>query len=93
MNWLKDVRGLDFPDYQEPPLVDQRPRGFWGSLWDFFEIRAHTPYERVLGSREMPGAEWFRGARLNFAEHMLGATRTPTPSRSSPDRDPGGRSS
>ena len=31
-----------------------------------------TPYERVLGSREMPGAEWFPGARLNFAEHMLG---------------------
>ena len=30
------------------------------------------PYERVLGSREMPGAEWFPGARLNYAEHMLG---------------------
>ena len=42
------------------------------SIWDFFEIRAHAPYERVLGSREMPGAEWFPGARLNFAEHMVG---------------------
>ncbi len=46
--------------------------GFWAAVWDFFEIRAHAPYERVLGSREMPGAEWFPGARLNFAEHMLG---------------------
>ena len=46
--------------------------GFWASLWDFFGIRAHVPYERVLGSREMPGAEWFPGARLNYAEHMLG---------------------
>jgi len=46
--------------------------GFWASLWDFFEIRASVPYERVLGRREMPGAEWFPGARLNFAEHMLG---------------------
>jgi acetoacetyl-CoA synthetase len=45
---------------------------FWASLWDYFEIRAHAPYERVLGSREMPGAEWFPGARLNYAEHMLG---------------------
>ena len=35
-------------------------------------MRAHTPYERVLGSREMPGAEWFTGARLNYAEHMVG---------------------
>ena len=46
--------------------------GFWGSLWEFFGVRASTPYERVLGSREMPGAEWFPGARLNYAEHMLG---------------------
>jgi acetoacetyl-CoA synthetase len=46
--------------------------GFWSSVWDFFEIRAERPYERVLGSRAMPGAEWFPGARLNYAEHMLG---------------------
>jgi acetoacetyl-CoA synthetase len=46
--------------------------GFWGSLWDFFGVRAHTPHERVLGSRAMPGAEWFQGATLNYAEHMLG---------------------
>ena len=46
--------------------------GFWASLWDFFEIRAETPYERVLGSRDMPGATWFPGARLNFAAHMVG---------------------
>ena len=30
------------------------------------------PHERVLGSAAMPGAEWFPGARLNYAEHMLG---------------------
>ena len=46
--------------------------GFWQAVWDFFELRAQTPHERVLGSREMPGAEWFPGARLNYAEHMLG---------------------
>ena len=46
--------------------------GFWSSVWDFFEVRSHAPYERVLGSREMPGAEWFPGTRLNFAEHMVG---------------------
>ena len=46
--------------------------GFWQAVWDFFELRAETPHERVLGRREMPGAEWFPGARLNYAEHMLG---------------------
>jgi acetoacetyl-CoA synthetase len=46
--------------------------GFWGSVWDFFEIQAATPYERVLGSDRMPGADWFPGARLNYAQHMVG---------------------
>jgi acetoacetyl-CoA synthetase len=46
--------------------------GFWQAVWDFFGLRWHTPPERVLGSRAMPGAEWFPGARLNYAEHMLG---------------------
>ncbi len=46
--------------------------GFWGSIWEFFELRAHAPYERVLASREMPGAVWFPGVRLNYAEHLVG---------------------
>jgi acetoacetyl-CoA synthetase len=45
--------------------------GFWASLWEWFEIRASEPYERVLGRREMPGAEWFPGARLSYVEHMF----------------------
>ena len=46
--------------------------GFWGSLWDYFEVKPHTPYERVLGATGMPGAQWFTGATLNYAEHMVG---------------------
>jgi acetoacetyl-CoA synthetase len=45
--------------------------GFWGTVWDWFDVQASTPYERVLGRREMPGAEWFPGARLNYAEHVF----------------------
>ena len=45
--------------------------GFWASIWDFFDVRASAPYERVLGRREMPGAQWFPGARLNWAEHVF----------------------
>jgi len=45
--------------------------GFWRSVCDFFEVRFDTEPERVLGSREMPGAEWFPGARLSYAEHVF----------------------
>ncbi|HEY6053973.1 MAG TPA: acetoacetate--CoA ligase [Gaiellaceae bacterium] len=45
--------------------------GFWGSLWDEFDVQASRPYERVLGRREMPGAEWFPGAELSYVEHMF----------------------
>jgi acetoacetyl-CoA synthetase len=45
--------------------------GFWQAVCDFFEVRFDTPPERVLGSREMPGAEWFPGSRLSFAEHVF----------------------
>jgi acetoacetyl-CoA synthetase len=45
--------------------------GFWSSLWEFFDVQSSKPYEAVLGRREMPGAEWFPGAELNYAEHVF----------------------
>ena len=72
VNWLRDERGLEFGAFDELrrwSVTDLA--GFWGGLWDFYGIRA-TPYERVLGNRTMPGAEWFTGARLNYAEHLIG---------------------
>jgi acetoacetyl-CoA synthetase len=47
--------------------------GFWAAVWEFCEVRASAPYERVLGRREMPGAQWFPGARLSYAEHFFRA--------------------
>ncbi|MET9484089.1 acetoacetate--CoA ligase [Streptomyces sp. NPDC006638] len=44
---------------------------FWTALADWFDVRFSTPYERVLGADTMPGAEWFPGATLNYAEHAL----------------------
>jgi len=73
LTWLERERGLSFAGYDDLwqwSVTDLE--GFWSSVWEFFEVRSHAPYERVLGSREMPGAEWFPGARLNFAEHMVG---------------------
>jgi acetoacetyl-CoA synthetase len=70
--WLEKTRGLRFDDYASlwQWSVDDLD-AFWSSIWEFGEVRATSPYERVLGSREMPGAEWFPGARLNYAEHIF----------------------
>src|SRR3954454_16405517 len=49
--------------------VDRRDE-LWAAVWDEW-VEADAPYERVLGRREMPGAEWFPGARLNYAKHIF----------------------
>ncbi|HEY6055978.1 MAG TPA: acetyl-coenzyme A synthetase N-terminal domain-containing protein, partial [Gaiellaceae bacterium] len=73
LGWLAAERGLELADYETLWRWSTTDlEAFWASLWDFFGVRAHAPYERVLASRGMPGAEWFPGARLNYAEHMLG---------------------
>jgi acetoacetyl-CoA synthetase len=74
LDHVRDNRGHSLEGYDD--LFDWSVTdltGFWESLWDFFEVKAHAPYDRVLGATTMPGAEWFSGARLNFAEHMVGA--------------------
>ncbi len=75
MNWLGDERGLEFGSYEDLQRWSVADlEGFWSSIWDFYGIRAHTPYERVLaGTAAMPGTRWFPGARLNYAEHLVGA--------------------
>ena len=61
-----DRNGLD--DYQAAWRWSVEDlEGFWGAVWDFFEVHADTSYERVLASDAMPGAEWFPGARLDYA--------------------------
>lgn len=79
MQWLESERGLHFDDPEKlwewsvNSLED-----FWASLWDYFHIKASRPYRTVLAERKMPGAQWFPGAELNYAEHVF---RNATPSR------------
>lgn len=44
---------------------------FWVGVWDFFDVQSSSPYDAVLETDRMPGARWFTGARLNYAEHVL----------------------
>jgi acetoacetyl-CoA synthetase len=72
LRWLRDERGIELADYDAAWRwsVDDL-EGFWGSLWDYFGVRSSSPYERVLADASMPGASWFPGAELNYAEHLL----------------------
>ncbi|MFJ8312032.1 MULTISPECIES: acetoacetate--CoA ligase [unclassified Streptomyces] len=51
---------------------------FWQAVADWFDIRFSSPYEAVLADRTMPGAQWFPGATLNYAEHALRTAEDPS---------------
>jgi acetoacetyl-CoA synthetase len=64
------LRGEDYDALYDWSI--EQPAEFWEAVWQFCEIRAALPYETVLrDAAQMPGAKWFEGARLNFAENLL----------------------
>ena len=70
--WLDATRGRRFAGYHELWEWSVRDlEGFWQSIWDFFEVESSRPPERVLGSRAMPGTEWFPEAELSYAGHVF----------------------
>ncbi|MFH1758723.1 MAG: AMP-binding protein, partial [Pseudomonadota bacterium] len=45
---------------------------FWARMWEFADIKASRGYDQVVDDLgKFPGAKWFSGARLNFAENLL----------------------
>ncbi len=76
--WLRAERGLAFDGYEslwQWSVSDLE--AFWDSIWRFSGVISHRGPERVLGRRQMPGARWFEGATLNYAEHLLAPARRP----------------
>jgi acetoacetyl-CoA synthetase len=61
-------RGFDEYDALWRWSVDDL-EGFWSAIWEFFGVEG--TYDRVLGSRAMPGAEWFPGAEVSYPEHLF----------------------
>ncbi len=74
--WLEDTRGLRFDSYEAMWRwsVDELD-AFWTALVEFFDVRFSEPPRAVLGRRDMPGAEWFPGARCSYAEHIFRGKR------------------
>jgi acetoacetyl-CoA synthetase len=64
--------GLGFDTYEDlwQWSVDDL-EAFWSSVWRFFDVQSDAPPMRVLGSREMPGAQWFPGVSLSYPEHVF----------------------
>jgi acetoacetyl-CoA synthetase len=72
--WLKQTRSLDFAGYPELwQWSVTETDAFWQSIWDYNDIIATAQPTAVLGRREMPGAQWFPGAELNYAENVMGS--------------------
>jgi len=71
LRWLEQ-RGRKFENYEAlwRWSVEDLP-GFWQSMVDYCRLGFSQPASAVLGRREMPGAEWFPGARLNYAAQAL----------------------
>lgn len=72
LQWLEENKSLCFDSYAalwEWSVTDLS--GFWQSIWEFFELISSQPHRAVIEDDTMPGARWFPGARLNYAEHAL----------------------
>ena len=73
MNFINQKFSQDFKEY--PPLYQwslENIPDFWAAMWEFADIITSAPYVEVVDDlSKMPGARWFSGARLNFAENLL----------------------
>jgi acetoacetyl-CoA synthetase len=76
--WLEEHKHLTFPNYEAlwRWSIDEI-EAFYESVWEFGGVIAHAPYKQVLDKRTMPGAKWFEGATLNYAEHALRYAKQP----------------
>jgi len=72
MQWLGREKGLYFEDLEKLwNWSVSSLEEFWASIWEYFHLQSSKPYEKILAERNMPGAKWFAGAELNYAEHVF----------------------
>jgi acetoacetyl-CoA synthetase len=73
MNVINNKYHQDFSEFT--PLYEwsiENIADFWETFWEFTDIIASKPYDQVIDDvTKMPGARWFSGARLNFAQNLL----------------------
>ena len=72
-NLTRFAAGRSYPDLWEWSIA--RPQEFWPAIWDFAAVRGERGERVAADPDRMPGARFFRDARLNFTENVLGADR------------------
>lgn len=79
MRWLADRKGLTFDTYRDLWRWSVTEiEAFWETIWAYFDLAYAGDWTTPLESRTMPGARWFPGVTLNYAENIFG--------RMTPDR-------
>ncbi len=73
LEFVRERRGLDLTDYESLYRWSlEEVESFWALVWEFCGVQHSCGYERVVDNpTQMPGARWFEGARLNFAQNLL----------------------
>ena len=73
MNGVNEKHALSCTAYEDLYQWSiQNIPDFWAAIWDFTDIRVSRGYDQVVSDpTKMPGARWFQGAQLNFAENLL----------------------
>jgi acetoacetyl-CoA synthetase len=73
MEYVNRKHRLSLSDY--PSLYEwsiKHKKDFWVDVWNFCEVLASQPWQSVIDKTDgLPGYEWFKGSRLNFAENLL----------------------
>jgi len=74
ISFVNETSGLTIDSYEE--LYDwsiEKMPDFWVAMWEFTRLKASRRYDKVVDDlAKFPGAKWFGGAKLNFAENLLG---------------------
>ncbi|OGP04219.1 MAG: acetoacetate--CoA ligase [Curvibacter sp. GWA2_64_110] len=71
-NWLRETRSLSFDSYDALwrwSVTDLD--AFWQSIWDYFDLQSPTAHTAALADNRMPGARWFPGAQVNYAQQVF----------------------
>ena len=70
--WLAKEKGVHTTSYQELWAWSVRElEQFQESVWQYYRMGEGGSYSSVLETRKMPGARWFSGAALNYAESIF----------------------
>ena len=79
-HYVGTAHGVDLTDYEGLRQWSiENPDDFWASIWSFFDVPHSRTYDEIRTGDVMPGARWFPGARLNYAEILFAQASTDRP--------------